>query len=74
MQYLVTEPLTNFEFWGGAAENAGMLTLEEIDKIEDYLSESEETMTKTEVNDFFWFAIDEIASILGYPSWESMTE
>ena len=50
------EDLINFEFWGGAKDNAEMLTneqLEEIEKELEYLYP--EGMTETQINDLFWF-------------------
>lgn len=34
MRYYVEEPLYNFQFWGGAKENANLLTLQELEQIE----------------------------------------
>lgn len=38
MRYYVEEPLYNFQFWGGAKENANLLTLQELEQIDFELS------------------------------------
>ena len=67
--------LEDFEFWRGAKYVADKLSHDDFIQIEDYLNEiSPDGMTKTEVNDFFWFEDDTIAEILGYDSWEDLEE
>ena len=58
MTYTVEKKLSDFDFWSGAILNAKNLTLEEFDKLEEYLESSGELMTETEINDFFWFEME----------------
>lgn len=58
MTYKVEKSLKDFDFWSGAIANAKNLTDEEFDLIENYLEESGELMTETEINDFFWFDME----------------
>lgn len=58
MTYKVEKSLKDFDFWSGAIANAKNLTDEEFDTIENYLEESGELMTETEINDFFWFDME----------------
>ena len=63
----------NFEFWGGAKDRAEMLTDDEGNMIFDNLEECyPEGLSETEINDFFWFEDDFIATILGYQSFEEI--
>lgn len=58
MTYKVEKSLKDFDFWSGAVANVKNLTDEEFDTIENYLEESGELMTETEINDFFWFEME----------------
>ena len=59
--------LRDFEFWAGAKETVSYLTDEELDQIEDMLTDRfPEGMDETAVNHFFWFEDDQIADLLGY--------
>lgn len=63
--------LTNFEFWGGAANLAAALLPGELESIEKYLDETHpEGMEATEINDFFSYNGDEIADCLGLKNGE----
>lgn len=64
--------LEDFEFWGGAKALAELLTNDEMDAIEEYLEDTYEELTATELNDIFWFGDDEIANVLGYEDEEQM--
>lgn len=67
MRYYVDESLCNFQFWGGAKENANLLTLEEFEQIESELENIyPDGLEDGEINDIFWFDFDFIAQILGY--------
>ena len=67
MRYYVEEPLCNFQFWGGAKENANLLTLQELEQIELELSDIyPEGLEDVQINDIFWFDFDFIAQLLGY--------
>ena len=60
------QSLRNFEFWSGAKANAGLLTDEELDRIEaelEYLYP--DGMTDTEINDLFWFDFEWVCEVLG---------
>lgn len=67
--------LKEFPFWGGAKNNAALLTDEEFALIEESLEEiCPNGMGETEVNDFFWFDSDTYAEWLGYPDFETLFE
>ena len=71
MTMTIEKKLRDFHFWSGAATNAAKLTYDELDAIEERLEEinesrgSDEPMSTTEVNDFFWFDFEEICEWLG---------
>ena len=65
--------LCHFEFWAGAADNVKHLSWEQMDIIEEILSEVyPEGMDDTSLNDLFWFEPDTIAEWLGYSSFDEM--
>lgn len=67
MRYYVEEPLYNFRFWGGAKENANLLTLQELEQIDFELSDIyPEGFKDVQINYIFWFDFDFIAQLLGY--------
>ena len=67
MRYYVEENLYNFQFWGGAKENANLLTLQELEQIEFELNDIyPEGLEDVQINDIFWFDFDFIAQLLGY--------
>lgn len=71
MRYYVEEPLYKFQFWGGAKENANLLTLQEFEQIEFELSDIyPEGLEGVQINDIFWFDFDFIAQLLGYENEE----
>lgn len=65
----VTEQLhlSNFKFWGGAKYRAQMLTVDELNEIEQQLEDLyPQGIDETQLNDIFWFDFDWIAQMLGY--------
>lgn len=65
--------LRDFEFWGGARDTVKYLTDDELDTIQTILEDSyPDGMTKTDINDFFWFDSDIIAEWLGYDDFEQI--
>lgn len=65
--------LNDFEFWGSAIQTAKYLTDDEMDAIEENLNGlNPDGMSKTDINDFFWFDDDTIAEWLGYPDFETL--
>ena len=66
--------LTQFEFWGGAAETAKYLTYSELEELNGFFNDMYETLTETEVNDIFWFEDDMLARYLGYDNFEALME
>lgn len=47
--------LSEFEFWSGAKTNREHLTTEELNTIENCISEDGTEWSETAVNDFIWF-------------------
>lgn len=74
MKYYVEKSLRDFEFWSGAKDTVKYLTSEELDHFECMLEDDYETMTETEINDFFWFEDNFIAKMLGYEDFEQLME
>lgn len=67
MKFTKDIPIRNFEFWGGAKQNANKLSLEDLDRLE-YILESyyPEGMSITEMNDIMWFDFYTVLEWLGY--------
>lgn len=58
--------LKRFEFWSGAADNAKLLTDEEMDQIESTLEELfPDGASETEINDLFWFDFETVVEWIG---------
>lgn len=76
MKIVREQSLRDFPFWGGAEKNRIYLTLNELDVIEQELSESwgDEPATAVEINDLFWFETDVIAGYLGFADWEDLMQ
>lgn len=73
MKVIKEVSLQNFKFWAGAKDHAKYLTDEQMNHIECLFEESNPNgMTETEINDFFWFYEDTIASYLGFDSFEAL--
>lgn len=65
--------LHDFDFWGGAVNRASLLTYDELDIIESNLEEIyPDGMSKTLINDIFWFDFDWVAEMLGYKDEEDL--
>lgn len=59
--------------WAGAKDTCKYLTLDEIQTILDILEDGySNPISLTEVNDFFWFETETLASWLGYDSFEDL--
>lgn len=68
-------PLTHFEFWGGASAVAKLLTVPELEQIEQCLSEIYPNgLSATQLNDIFWFEDDFIAKAIGFNDFEELWE
>ena len=66
MKIVLEKSLRNFEFWSGGRDRAVLLTLEELDLVEQMFEDMyPEGMTDTEINDIFWFSFDEVLEWLG---------
>lgn len=69
--------LKEFVPWSGAVINYQLLTVEELDMIEEYLEYADPNdhgYDETEINDFFWFEDELIAVICGYESYDEFWE
>jgi hypothetical protein len=65
--------LREFDFWGEARNTVKYLTNDELDRIERILEEiCIKSLSETELNDFFWFENDVIASWLGYEDFDKL--
>ena len=65
--------LRDFQFWSGGADNANCLSYEQLDIIEDILTDIyTEGITETQLNDLFWFDEDIIAEWLNYADFEEL--
>lgn len=69
MTMTIEKSLKDFHFWGGAAVNAAKLTDEELDNLEAQLEEMADDVSEpwstTEINDFFWFQLEDACEWLG---------
>ena len=66
MKIYKEKSLSNFEFWSGAKDFVKKLTDNELDQIEDNLTELyPDGMDETELNDLFWFEPETICDWLG---------
>ena len=73
MKIYTEESLRNFEFWSGAKDTVKYLTDDELDAIEDILTDIyPDGMSETQINDIFWFEDDAIAEWLGYNDFEEI--
>lgn len=68
MIYKVEESLSNFEFWGQARDVAQEFTDEQLDQLEDLISDMycDDYPTDTEINDLFAYDSDYLKSLLGW--------
>ncbi|MBP3334547.1 MAG: hypothetical protein J6L61_00145, partial [Ruminiclostridium sp.] len=61
------------QFWAGGADNANCLTYEQLDIIENILTDIyPEGIDETQLNDLMWFDEDTIAEWLGYTDFEEL--
>ena len=75
MLIITEQKLSDFNTWAGANQTKDRLTYEELDLIEEMLTEVYPNgMTDTELNDFLWFDSDTIAEWLGYADFEELME
>lgn len=68
MKYIVENNIVDFKFWGGAKDNAALLTYDELASLDDDIYEllgCEDIPTETEVNDLFWFDFNTVCEHLG---------
>jgi len=66
MTYTVEKSLLEFDFWGGAKERADKLTDEELQRLDEYLSDDVcGDWTETDINDYFWHEEESYLEILG---------
>ena len=66
MKIYAEKALRNFEFWGGAKDNASELTDVQLDAVESILEDIyPEGMEESAINDLFWFEFDRIQEWLG---------
>lgn len=66
MKIYAEKALRDFEFWGGAKENASNLTDEQLDAVEFILEDLyPEGIEETAINDLFWFEFDSVLEWLG---------
>lgn len=78
MTYTVNKSLSEFHFWSGAKERTDNLTIEQLDRLDDLLSEAMEwnetdnIPSDATINDLFWFEDDYIAQLLGFKNWEAL--
>ena len=65
--------LRDFKFWAGAIDTVKHLTWEQLDTIEEILSEIyPDGIDDTTLNDLFWFEEDTIAEWLGYECFDDL--
>ena len=65
--------LRDFNFWLDGADNANCLTYEQLDIIEDILTDIyPDGIDETQLNDLMWFDEDLIAEWLGYADFEEL--
>lgn len=68
MIYKVDESLSNFEFWGQARDVAREFTDEQLEQLEDLISDMfcDDYPTDTEINDLFAYDSDYLKELLGW--------
>ncbi len=62
------------KLWSGAIDTVNHLTNNEVKIVLDILEDAytDNPLTLTQLNDFFWFEADTIAEWLGYGSFEEL--
>ena len=67
------DSIRNFNFWSGARDTVNDLTWEDFDILEPLIEEMfDGEVEDVDLNDFFWFERDTIASWLGYEDYEEL--
>ena len=68
MRYIVEEDLSRFPFWGQAKDVADDFSEEELNRLDDIISEmySDEDPTDVQINDLFAYDSDYLKELLGY--------
>lgn len=68
MIYKVDESLSRFDFWGQAKDNAREFTEEQLDQLDDLISDMycDDYPTDTEINDLFAYDSDYLKELLGW--------
>lgn len=67
------DSIRNFNFWSGARDTVNDLTWEDFDILEPLIEEMfGGEVEDVDLNDFFWFERDTIASWLGYEDYEEL--
>lgn len=67
------DSIRNFNFWSGARDTVNDLTWEDFDILEPLIEEMfGGEVEDVDLNDFFWFERDTIASWLGYENYEEL--
>lgn len=68
MIYKVEESLRNFDFWGQAKDNAREFTDEQLDQLEDLISDMycDDYPTDTQINDLLAYDSDYLKELLGW--------
>ena len=66
MKFIQETKLTDFEFWNQAKENAKMLTKDELNQLDEILTDlfCGTEVTDYTINDLFWFDFDFLLYLL----------
>ena len=78
MTYTENESLSNFHFWSGGADTAKVLTIAQLEALDDLLPEAmdwndtDSIPSSCQINDLFWFEDDFIARLLGFPNFAAL--
>lgn len=71
MKIYTEKSIHDFEFWSGGKQTVELLTEDELNYLEAILeAENPDGMSETELNDWFWFETEFIATIFGYENFE----
>ena len=58
--------LTSFQFWAGAKDNANKLTYEELEYLDEIISDIyPDGIDETKINDWFWFDFEDVCDLIG---------
>lgn len=65
--------LRDFNFWSGGADNANCLTYEQLDYLEEILTDIfPNGIDEVQLNDLLWFDEDIVAEWLGYADFDEL--